>query len=126
MAEESGNKRPHGDPLSKYGREIAFGLAVLAILLFALSALTPEAVRLPGIAFGWKLGLEIIRAGIAFAVITLVVIVLVRGSAGLWPESFTTSGFDYRLSEEGANLTELLLKLDQLEREVRIRQTGKA
>jgi hypothetical protein len=116
---ESQSRRGRHDLLEEYGPEAAFGLLVVAGVLFFLSSTTSDTVQLPGIAFGWKLGLEIIRAAIVFGVVAAIVMVLVRGFGGMWPSSLSTSGLSYEQADAIAELVEILGELDTVRVELR-------
>jgi hypothetical protein len=102
------------DLLEEYSREAAFVLLVVAVLLFALSALASETVHLPAVAFGWKLGLEIIRAAFAFGIVAIVAMVVVRGFGGMWPSSFSTTGLSYEQADALVALAGYLVELERI------------
>ncbi len=119
-------QRPHArrDLLEEYSREAAVILLVVAVLLFALSALAGETVHLPSIAFGWKLGLEIVRAAFAFAIVTIVIMVVLRGFGGMWPSSFSTTGLSYEQADAVVGLAADLVELERLKTAAQAYKSG--
>jgi len=108
------------DLLKEFSREIAFGLVLLAGVLFVLSIGATETSQLPEIAFGWKLGLDILRAAIVFGALAALIMVLVRGFGGMWPSKLSTSGLDYdQIRRTASDLRKDLDELDRLERAAR-------
>lgn len=95
-------------------------MAIVALLLlFASTQSAHSEDDLPGIAFGWAFALDVIRAAVVFAVIAVVVMVLLRGWGGIWPQRISTSGIDYpELSRGLLDLHEGQDKLDELKAEL--------
>jgi uncharacterized membrane-anchored protein len=110
--------------LEEYSREAAFILLVVAVLLFALSTLAGETVHLPSIALGWRLGLEIVRAAFAFAIVAAVVMVVVRGFGGMWPSGFSTTGLSYEQADAVRELAADLVELERLKTAVQAHKPG--
>jgi hypothetical protein len=79
----------------KHSKKMAFGLVVLAVGLLVGSFDYGVREGLPSVALDWLFGLQIIRAALAFAIIAVLVLLIVRGWGGMWPESFLTTGVGY-------------------------------
>jgi hypothetical protein len=73
----------------------AITLTLVAAVLVVASVEAGVSAGLPSAAFGWKLGIEIVRAAVAFAIVAVVVIVLVRGWGGHWPQRISTTSIDW-------------------------------
>lgn len=114
--EEPGHRR---DPLHEHSKVVVVAMCILAIGLLVASLLSDASEKLPTAAFGWELGLDIIRAAVAFAVIAGFVIVLFRGWGGIWPQRLSTTGIDYKeLSEGSLGLAKGEAKIRQLQEEL--------
>lgn len=108
------------DLLVEHSRAVVFGLCAVAVVLLALSVKSQEAIQLPSLAFGWKLGLDITRAAVVLGVVAILAMVLIRGYGGLWPYKVSTTGFDYeKIASAATQLSDLLARLDDLEKEMR-------
>lgn len=83
------------DLVRKHSKKMAFGLFVLAACLLVGSLDYGVREGLPSVALDWLFGLQVIRAGLAFAIIAVVVLLIVRGWGGMWPENFLTTGVGY-------------------------------
>jgi hypothetical protein len=68
---------------------------VAVVLLVASMRSAHVKSGLPDVAFGWEFGLDVIRAAIVFAVVASILMVLVRGWGGIWPQRISSSGFEY-------------------------------
>jgi hypothetical protein len=90
----------HRDLVRKHSKKMAFGLVVLAVGLLVGSLGYGVREGLPSIALDWLFGLQIIRAALAFAIIAVLVLLIVRGWGGMWPESFLTTGVGYPPAEK--------------------------
>lgn len=94
------------DPLSRYPRSSALLIAFLAAGLLLASLLGDTEHGLPTLAFEWQFGLDLIRAAIAFLIIGLVLLLVVRGWNGVWPQRFSHEGLDYSDAVAGTELQE--------------------
>ncbi len=83
-----------------HSRKMAFGLVVLAVGLLVGSLDYGVREGLPSVALDWLFGLQVIRAALAFAIIAALVLLIVRGWGGLWPERFLTTGYEYPAEKE--------------------------
>ena len=92
-----------GHLLTTHPKGLATALGVVALLLLGASILTGVTGSLPTAAFGWTFGLQVIRAGVIFAIVAVLAIVLIRGWTGEWPSSFSTTGLGYN---EAADATQ--------------------
>jgi hypothetical protein len=118
-----------GSTLAAYPRLSATGLGVMVVVLILASVLTGFATGLPGIAFGWRFGLEITRAAVVFGILALIVTFLVRGWIGEWPRSISTSGLDYsealEVSEAAVDLREAQAIVDRVRPILESARTGR-
>jgi hypothetical protein len=116
------------DLLAEHGRWVAIPLVVVAAVLVVASFRTGVRTDLPGIALDWKLGLVLVRAALAFAVVAFVVMFLVRGWGGMWPRRISTSGVDFdELAEGSRDVTEAAEEMLEVLRElVRLETEEKA
>jgi hypothetical protein len=92
---DQGEPKAKRDLLAEHPALAAIALAVLAVTLVVFSITAGVSGTLPTIAGGWKLGIEILRAAIAFGVIAILVIVLIRGWGGHWPQRISTTSIDW-------------------------------
>jgi hypothetical protein len=83
------------DLVRKHSKKMAFGLMVLAVGLLVGSLDYGVRAGLPSIALDWLFGLQVIRAALAFAIIGVLLLLIVRGWGGMWPDSFLTTGIGY-------------------------------
>jgi hypothetical protein len=83
------------DLVRKHSRKVAFGLAVLAVGLLVGSLDYGVREGLPSIALDWLFGLQVVRAALVFAIVAVLLMLIVRGWGGMWPESFLTTGLGY-------------------------------
>ena len=91
-APETGDRR---DLVRRHSKKIAFGLMVLALGLLVGSLDYGVREGLPSIALDWLFGLQIIRAALAFVIVAFLLLLIVRGWGGMWPDSFLTTGVGY-------------------------------
>lgn len=113
--------RVQRDLLVEYGAQVVLALSLIAIGLLVASLTTGVRHGLPGVALSWLLGLQLIRAALAFGLIAAIVMLLIRGAGGLWPQRVSTSGFDFPSLVEGSREIErgsalAIQALRQLER----------
>jgi len=108
------------DYLHLHSRKAVALLAIVAIVLLVASMRSAHTQSgLPEIAFGWEFGLDVIRAGIVFAIVASILMVLVRGWGGIWPQRISTSGFDYpQLAEATRDLGREEARMSRLEAEL--------
>ncbi len=85
----------HRDLVRKHSKRVALALVVLAVGLLVGSLDYGVREGLPSIALDWLFGLQVIRAALAFAIIAVLVLLIIRGWEGMWPESFLTTGVGY-------------------------------
>ncbi len=90
-----GAKEEPPDFLTQHSRIVAALLGVTAVVLMLVSASKGVRHDLPGPAFDWSLGLVVLRASVTFAILAALVVVLVRGWGGIWPQRISTTGADY-------------------------------
>lgn len=97
------SQKPTGrrDLLHEHHRIVAVALAILAAALLFASIEAGVSGGLPTAAFGWRLGIEVIRAAVAFGIIAVVAIVIIRGWGGLWPKSISTTSIDWEELSQG-------------------------
>jgi hypothetical protein len=112
------------DYLHLHSRKAVALLAIVAIVLLVASMRSAHAKSgLPEIAFGWEFGLDVIRAAIVFAVVASILMVLVRGWGGIWPQRISTSGIDYpQLAEANRVLGREEARMPKLEAELEAAQ----
>ena len=107
------------DPLTRYPRTSAVLVAVVAVGLFAASLFGDTEHGLPTLAFEWQFGLDLVRAAVAFVVIALILLLVIRGWNGVWPQRFSHEGLDYSDALKGNAVQQKGLKeaaelLDQI------------
>jgi uncharacterized membrane protein len=95
LRERKAGPRAKRDLLAERAAYAAALLGIVAAGLIVASIKAGVTGNLPTIAGGWKLGVELLRAAIAFAVIAVLLIVLVRGWGGHWPQRISTTGIDW-------------------------------
>ena len=88
------------DLMRVHSKKVAAGFFVLATASIAASFAYGARGGLPGVAFDWLFGLQLIRAAVAFAIVAVLVMLIVRGWGGLWPNRVLTSGFEFPVEEE--------------------------
>jgi hypothetical protein len=88
------------DLVRKHSKKMASGLAVLAVGLLVGSLAYGVRAGLPSVALDWLFGLQLIRAALAFAIVAGLVLLIVRGWGGLWPERFLTTGYEYPAEQD--------------------------
>jgi hypothetical protein len=93
--------RTKRDLMAEHPAWAAIALGALAVALVVFSIKAGVSGNLPTIAGGWKLGVEILRAAIAFGVIAVLLIVLIRGWGGHWPKRISTTSIDWGDLAEG-------------------------
>jgi hypothetical protein len=108
-ADRETGKRSRGqaDPMRAHGKVIAALLLLVAIGLAVGSFLTGTHEHLPSVALKWVFGLQLLRAGLAFAIIATLVALLVRGSAGIWPVRAGSSGLEWKIEEVARRASEV-------------------
>jgi hypothetical protein len=87
------------DLLRTHSKKVASLLALLALGLFVASFALGARRGLPTIAFDWLFGLQVVRAAVAFAIIAVLGVVIIRGWGGLWPQRITTTGIEFATGE---------------------------
>lgn len=92
---QAGRAPAPADPLARHPRISAGLLGALAVGVLVASLLGEDERGLPTVALGWRLGLVLIRAAVAFAIVAVVVLLIVRGWSGLWPQRVSRDGLDY-------------------------------
>jgi hypothetical protein len=107
------------DPLTRYPRTSAILVGLMALGLFGASLVGDTEHGLPTLAFDWQLGLDLVRAAVAFVIIALVLLLVIRGWHGVWPQRFSHEGLDYSDAFKGSAIQQLGLKeaselLDQI------------
>jgi hypothetical protein len=83
------------DLLQVHRRKSAAALLILAVAIFSGSFAYGKVDGLPSTSFDWLFGLQVIRAGVAFAVIAVLIAVIARGWGGLWPRRVGTTGLEF-------------------------------
>jgi len=124
---ESQQPRESRDYLHLHSRKAVAFLGIVAIVLLVASMRSAHTKSgLPEIAFGWEFGLDVIRAAIVFAVVASILMVLVRGWGGIWPQRISTSGLDYpQLTEAARILGREEARMSVLEAELKAVQQAK-
>jgi hypothetical protein len=109
------------DVLHDHAEQVVVALLFVGILLLIASISAGVSDGLPTIAFGWKFGLEIVRAAVVFAIFGVVAIILARGWIGQWPRRISTSGIDFEdeISDVKAGLEHASRKLALAEAQLR-------
>jgi hypothetical protein len=107
------------DPLTRYPRTAALLVGLMAAGLFAASLLGDTEPGLPTLAFDWQFGLDLIRAAVAFVIVALILLLVIRGWNGVWPQRFSHEGLDYSDALKGSAEQQIGLKeaselLDQI------------
>jgi hypothetical protein len=107
------------DPLTRYPRTSAVLVGLMALGLLAASLLGDTEHGLPTLAFEWQFGLDLVRAAVAFVIIALVLLLVIRGWNGVWPQRFSHEGLDYSDALKGSAMQQVGLKeaselLDQI------------
>jgi hypothetical protein len=88
------------DLMRVHSKKMAFGLAALAIALIVGSLSYGVRGGLPSVALDWMFGLQLIRAAVAFVIIAVLLMLIVRGWGGLWPERILTTGVEFPAAEQ--------------------------
>jgi hypothetical protein len=83
------------DLLRAHSRLVAVGLLVLAVGIFAGSFAYGSHSGLPTVALDWLFGLQVIRGAVVFAIFALLIVLLIRGWGGLWPQRITTTSIEF-------------------------------
>ena len=104
------SEEPAADPLVRYPRTAATLVAIVAAGLIVASLLSDTERGLPTLAFDWQFGLDLIRAGVAFVIIALLLILVIRGWHGVWPQRFSHEGLDYSDALKGSAEQQIGLK----------------
>lgn len=95
MDRQARRTSPPADPLARHPKLSACLLLVLALGTFVASMLGEVDPGLPPAALGWRFGLVLVRAAVAFAIIAVLALLVVRGWSGLWPRRLSRDGLDY-------------------------------
>lgn len=106
------------DLVGVHSRKVAIALIVLAVGLFVGSLDYGVREGLPSVALDWLFGLQVLRAALAFVIIAVLGMLIVRGWGGLWPERILTTGVEFPAAEkelergvaETANISLALLR----------------
>jgi hypothetical protein len=108
--------------LFEHSEDITGVLMLVALSLLAASIATSVKGGLPDVALGWTFGLVILRAGVVFAVVAVIVMFLARGWGGLWPARISTTGVDYQqLGEASQELLRIRQDVRELKEETEAR-----
>jgi hypothetical protein len=87
------------DLMRVHSKKVASALIVLAIGLLVGSLDYGVREGLPSVALDWLFGLQIIRAAVAFVIIAVLLMLILRGWGGLWPERILTTGVEFPAAE---------------------------
>jgi hypothetical protein len=99
-----------GDPLARYPRTAAVLVGLMAAGLLVASLLGDTQHGLPTLAFEWQFGLDLVRAAVAFLIIALILLLVIRGWNGVWPQRFSHEGLDYSDALKGSAIQQVGLK----------------
>jgi|HubBroStandDraft_6_1064221.scaffolds.fasta_scaffold712047_1 hypothetical protein len=77
-------------------------LVLIAIAIGMLVGSLDYGVRggLPSVALDWLFGLQVLRAAVAFVIVAILLMLLLRGWGGLWPERILTTGVEFPSAEK--------------------------
>jgi hypothetical protein len=98
------------DPLTRFPRVSATLVGLLATGLLVASLLGDTQRGLPTLAFEWQFGLDLVRAALAFVIIASILLLVIRGWHGVWPQRFSHEGLDYSDALKGGELQRRGLK----------------
>jgi hypothetical protein len=88
------------DLMRVHSKKLALGLIVLAVALLVGSLAYGVREGLPSVALDWLFGLQLLRAAVAFVVVAVLVMLILRGWGGLWPERILTTGVEFPAAEK--------------------------
>jgi hypothetical protein len=88
------------DLMRVHSKKMALVLIAIAIGLLVGSLDYGVRAGLPSVALDWLFGLQIIRAAVAFVIIAILLMLLLRGWGGLWPERILTTGVEFPTAEK--------------------------
>jgi len=83
-----------------HSKKMAFVLVAVAIGLLVGSLDYGVREGLPSVALDWLFGLQLIRAAVAFVIVAVLLMLLIRGWGGLWPERILTTGVEFPAAEK--------------------------
>lgn len=104
------------DLLRIHSKKMTVILLALGVAAFAASFSTGVHGGLPSAALDWVFGLQLLRAAIAFAIVAALIILIVRGWGGLWPQRITTTSLEFPEAEE--DVVEGTVEAGQIMREL--------
>jgi len=88
------------DLMRVHSKKMAFVLVAVAIGLLVGSLDYGVREGLPSVALDWLFGLQLIRAAVAFVIVAVLLMLLIRGWGGLWPERILTTGVEFPAAEK--------------------------
>jgi len=106
------------DLMRVHSKKLTIALAAVAVALLIGSLDYGVREGLPSVALDWLFGLQLIRAAVAFVIVAIIIMLLLRGWGGLWPERILTTGLEFPAAEkeverglaESAKLSHALLQ----------------